>query len=129
MESRTSLAVAVGGVAGAALRWVMLESFDTSSTWPWAVFVANIAGCLLLGFLVGGFRSLLHTDSLIGISVGFCGALTTFSGFAVDLALFLRDDRLGLFLAYAVASVVMGLTAFVGGRVAGRELRVRGVLP
>ena len=129
MELGAARAVAVGAVAGAGLRWGLGEWVDGASTWPWAVFIANVAGCLLLGLLVGGFRSLLHTDALIGWAIGFCGSLTTFSAFALDLAHFLRDDRWGWFAAYLSVSVVLGLVAFVGGRAAGRELRIQGRLP
>ena len=129
MELGAARAVGIGAIAGAVVRWGLGEWLDGGGTWPWAVFVANIVGCLLLGLLVGGFRKLLHTDALIGWAVGFCGALTTFSAFAVDLARFVRDDRWGWFVAYLGVSVVLGIAVFTVGRAAGRELRVQGKLP
>ena len=126
MEPRTASAVAVGGAAGALARWALAEGLTPPGDWPWAVFVANIVGSLLLGILVGRFRSILHTNILIGATVGFCGALTTFSSFALDLAWFVRDDRWGLFIGYLVASVATGVAAFVAGRVGGARLAPSG---
>ena len=122
MEPRTASAVAVGGVAGALLRWALIKGFTPSGDWPWAVFLANVVGSLLLGILVGRFRSRLRTCALVGATVGFCGALTTFSAFAVDLAWFVRGDRWGLFVGYLVASMATGVAAFVAGRVSGARL-------
>ena len=122
MEPRTASAVAVGGAAGAVVRWALAEGLSQPGDWPWAVFIANIVGSLLLGMLVGRFGSLLHTDALIGATTGFCGALTTFSAFAVDLAWFVRSDRWGLFIGYLVASVIVGVAAFVIGRTSGARL-------
>lgn len=122
MDTRTAAAVAVGGVLGAAARWGLGEAFGDATGWPWGVFVANVVGCLALGVLVGGFRAQMGLSGFVGATAGFCGALTTFSGFAVDLAVFFRDDRWGLFAGYLLVSVTAGLAVFVLGRMAGLRL-------
>ena len=124
-RNRTSaLTVAAGGIAGATARWALIEIFEPGDGWPTAAFTANLVGCLLLGLLMGRFRPILNTHLLLGATSGFCGALTTFSGFALDIGIFIHDGRLGFAVSYLVASVTLGLAAFVAGAAAGRRLLV-----
>lgn len=122
MRSQTAAAVVIGGVAGAILRWGLIESVDNGGDWPWATLVANVVGCLALGLLVGRFGSVLHSGLLVGATTGFCGALTTFSSFAVELAELLRSDHWTLFGVYLLISVLAGGLAFLAGRDTGRRL-------
>lgn len=111
---RTTTVIALGGAGGAGVRWGIGELEPGTSAWPWAAFVVNLAGCAALGWLVDR-RAHLSDRFFAGAALGFCGALTTFSAFAVDLAAMLRDEQLRLAVAYLVASFVGGLLAFVGG--------------
>lgn len=77
--------------------------------WPWATFAANVAGCALLGWVAAGERH----HGLLG--VGFCGALTTFSTFQLELLQMTDDGRLLLAFVYAAASVGAGLSAVALG--------------
>jgi CrcB protein len=120
MEPRVGLAVGIGGICGAALRWGIIEVSDSSSSWPTGVFIANMAGCAVLGFLAGRYAAFIGTSIFVGLTVGFCGALTTFSSFAVDLAVFLRDDDWLLFTGYLTSSVLTGMVILVGTRSLGR---------
>lgn len=53
-------------------------------TWQ-ALLVVNTAGAGLLGVVVGAARSGdLSVDAVTVLGVGFCGALTTFSSFALE---------------------------------------------
>ena len=117
------MAVALGGTAGAGVRWAIVEAFDDASAatgaWPWGVFVANLLGCALLGLAVTRLRR-QPGSIVLGATVGFCGALTTFSAFAVDAALFLRGDELLQLVAYLVLSFGGGAVAYIGARSAGR---------
>lgn len=73
--------------------------------WPWATFAVNLAGCALLGWVLtrGRQRALL--------AMGFCGALTTFSAFQLELLQMADAGRPLLALAYGGASVAAGLGA------------------
>jgi CrcB protein len=91
----TALLVALGAAVGAPLRFLV-------SLWlpgPRSTLAVNIVGSALLGALVHPSAS---TAALVGI--GFCGALTTFSTFAVEIAQ-TRSWR------YLLASVVLCLGA------------------
>ena len=126
VDRRSAVAVALGGTAGAGSRWVIVELLDGSLTdpasWPWGVFVANVVGCLLLGAAVAGLRG-RQPSLVLGATVGFCGALTTFSAFAVDAALFLRADEYARLVGYLVASFAAGAVAYLGGGALGRRAR------
>ena len=82
-------------------------------TWPWATFAINIAGAILLGWLVTRLQERLPLSAyrrpLLG--TGFCGALTTFSTMQVELLDMLDAGNTGLALGYAVASIVVGFAA------------------
>jgi fluoride exporter len=114
VRSQHQLAVAVfaGGVAGALARGGLLELFPAGEGgWPWATLAANLGGTLLLGLFATRLQERLPPSTyrrpLLG--TGFCGALTTFSTFQVELIELARHGRPALAAAYLVASVGAGL--------------------
>lgn len=123
---RRALAVAAGGAAGAALRWAVLAaSGGGGGGFPWAVLALNVAGSVVLGVLMAeewshpSARLVLH--DLAGI--GFCGGLTTFSTFAVEVADLAGDGRLGTAAVYGAASLVGAVVGVAAGAGALRRLR------
>lgn len=75
----TALYVALGAAVGAPLRYLLGHWLD--GRLPWGTVVVNVIG----SFLVGLFSALaLSEDVLALLGVGFCGALTTYSAFAVQ---------------------------------------------
>jgi CrcB protein len=111
-----ALAIAAGGAAGAALRWAVV-SMVTPGLFPWPVLAVNIAGSFMLGTVLANewnhptTRLLLHD----GAGIGFCGGLTTFSTFAVEIVDLIREGDTTIAAAYAVASVAGALVAIVAG--------------
>ena len=76
-------AVFAGGFAGALARYGIVELFGSyDGDWPWPIFIANIAGCAILGYVIA-HRGPGLPVSLVG--TGFCGALTTFSTLQLEL--------------------------------------------
>lgn len=119
------LLVFLGGVIGTALREVIALAFATPGTVPWAVFAVNVAGALVLGFVltvldlrIPGTERERRLRLFVG--TGILGGFTTYSALAVDTVLLAeRDIVLGI--AYPLASVVAGLAAAaVGNWVAHR---------
>ena len=106
----TPLLVALGGAAGAALRYVVGRML-ASARFAWATLAVNVAGCLVLGIVVtatdGGVRTALGT--------GFAGALTTYSAFALDTVLLHRNRRRRLAAWNVVGNLVLGISAFAVG--------------
>jgi len=85
------------------------------SEFPWAILAANTVGCALLGWLA--IRPLRDDAHQHAATIGFCGGLTTFSTFAVELAV-LRTEDPGTMWVYLSASLIAGLAAFLSGRAA-----------
>ena len=120
------VAVSVGGIAGASLRWAILTSVETGR-FPWPVFVINVAGSVLLGILLAeewnhpSLRLLLHDAG----GIGFCGGLTTFSTFSLEIVNLIRDGDSTTALLYASTSVAAAVAGVTVG--AGALRRVRAV--
>lgn len=123
--SDRALAIAAGGALGAGVRWSVLAAGGPAPGFPWPVLVVNLVGCGLLGMVLAEewrhprARLLLHDFG----GIGFCGGLTTFSTFALELARFLDDGSWGLAGGYAAASLVGGIAAAVAGAAALRRVR------
>ena len=115
LRARTALqlAVFVGGVGGALARAGLVRAFPFDGHgWPWATFVANVVGTAALGYLTTRLQERLPPSTfrrpLLG--TGFCGALTTFSAFQLELITLTRHGHALLALGYLSASVILGLT-------------------
>jgi fluoride exporter len=125
MADRRELgAIFLGGAAGALVRAGLLEAMGEGAPgWPWATFLVNVAGALLLGYLIAALPPASRRRPLL--TTGFCGALTTFSTFQVELLVMLEAGRPGLAFAYAAGSVLAGLVGVQLGTHLGREPRPR----
>lgn len=89
------LLVALGGGAGAALRFVV-DGWCKSrwSTFPVGVLAVNVSGSLLLGLgTVAASGGLLTGPWASAWAVGLCGGYTTFSTAMVDTVRLIRDGR------------------------------------
>jgi CrcB protein len=85
----TLLYVALGAAVGAPLRYVAGHLFD--SRLPWGTILVNVLGAFALGAISGAD---VDEAAYALLGTGFCGALTTFSAFAVQTHD--RGPRLGL---------------------------------
>jgi len=113
----TVLLVALGAAVGAPLRYLTDRFVQArhGSAFPWGTFVVNVAGSLLLGFLVG-LPAAPWLSALLG--TGFCGALTTYSTFSYEILGLTRSGQRLLAGAYAIGSVLAGLGAAAAGMLA-----------
>jgi CrcB protein len=121
---RRAAAVACGGAAGAALRWAVVTAFDTAA-FPWPVFALNVVGSVLLGVLLAeewthpSHRLLLHD---VG-AIGFCGGLTTFSTFSLEVVNLARDGDTRIAAVYAIASIGASIAGVMAGAAALHRVR------
>ena len=113
-ELRELLLVALGAIPGALLRWQSSVQLG-----PWlggsagADLLVNVLGSFVLGFLAGPIP--MRTGLLLLLGIGFCGSLTTFSSWMLDVVKLLEGGQpLGALLLVLV-SLVMGLAAAAGG--------------
>jgi CrcB protein len=110
----TVLLVALGAALGAPLRYLTDRAVQSrhESEFPWGTLMINIAGSLLLGFLVG--LPAAHGASAF-LGTGFCGALTTYSTFSYET---MRLARSGL-RRHAAANVLISILAGLGAAYVG----------
>jgi fluoride exporter len=113
-DRRELAAIFAGGCAGAVARALLGDALPHDpGAWPWATFGVNVAGAFVLGWLVTHLQERLPPSAyrrpLLG--TGFCGALTTFSTFQVELLDMLDADRVALAASYAGASLAAGCVA------------------
>ncbi len=69
----------IGAFIGAPTRYVIDRYFRSYMKFPTGILIVNLAGSFLLGLTIDS-----QTDLAYGL-MGFCGALTTWSAFALDL--------------------------------------------
>ena len=105
-------AVALAGAVGAGVRWWVREVV-TFDSFPWHTLLVNVIGCAFLAFVTT--RELPFGVNRL-FAVGFCGGLTTFSTFAVEVVELADDGRPAMALTYVALSLVLGLAAFIGVR-------------
>ena len=106
----TWLAVALGAGIGAPLRYLVEVAVvargrragrtTSRAGFPWALLVVNVAGSALAGVVAS-----VSPMARAGVLVGFCGALTTYSGFGAHLDLQWRENRRGFWTSLVVMPV------------------------
>jgi fluoride exporter len=124
------LYLAIGGVAGTLARhglggWV----YSVAGTYfPWGTLAVNLLGSLLLGFLSRATQvASLSPDLRSLLTVGFCGAFTTFSTFSYETVVLLQEGAVARAAFYAFGSVLLGLLAlWVGIAIATETIPLGG---
>lgn len=103
--------VACGAAIGAPTRWWVDVYIQRRwlTVFPWGTFAVNVAGSLLLGFLLANWGADTSVAMLVGI--GFCGSLTTFSSFAWESSRLAEDGATGLAAANVVGTTLVCLVA------------------
>jgi len=109
--------LAVGSVLGAYLRFKVIESPLLFNTLPVNVLVVNVIGAFVLGaFIVMSQQWNLDGKYSLFAAIGFCGSLTTMSGFALESNTYLEQSHYGAFIINLVANVGLSITALIGGK-------------
>lgn len=118
------LAIGLGAAIGACLR-AWLGRFNPLHSWiPLGTLSANILGGLLIGLAVVWFQrtgSVLSVNAKMFIITGFCGGLTTFSTFSVEVFSLINAGRMlaglglvGLHVGLTLAATALGFYLFRG---------------
>ena len=106
---RNLLLVMAGGALGAGLRYgvSLLAAHRMSAAFPWGTWIANLAGGLLAGLLLGFIiaRGGGHDTLRLFVGIGLLGGFTTFSAFSAETAFMLVNGQHGMAACYILSSV------------------------
>ena len=106
--------ISLGAIVGANARYLVTRALarQLDGAVPLGTFVVNAFGCLavgVIGTLVAG-RLIARPETVrLVVMVGFLGSLTTFSAFAYETDLLMRNGAWVSALANVVVSVVAGM--------------------
>jgi len=110
---KSVLAVSLGAALGALLRWQFSERWNgILPAMPLGTLAANLLGGYLAGVAIGYFAATpaIPPEWRLLILTGFCGGLTTFSTFSIEVMALLQAGRIGwaggLIATHVAASVV-----------------------
>jgi CrcB protein len=114
------LQIALGGAIGAVLRHVVGAQVARVAGigFPWGTLTVNVAGCFAMGMAAmlimrrGGPGLAAYGPFVM---TGVLGGFTTFSAFSLEIILLAERGRPLAALGYVVASVGLGVGAFLAG--------------
>ena len=120
------LSIAAGGAFGAVGRYLLMSRFGHwfGFGFPFGTLAVNIIGALALGSLVE-IMALVWSPSpemRAFLVVGVLGSFTTFSTFSLDVVTLAERGQWLPAGSYVAASVVLSVTAFLGGMALFRQL-------
>jgi len=121
--------VFVGGGIGSLFRYLLSRYITVNffAAYPFmGTLLANITGCLLIGFFVFYFtEGRFGAASLpwrLFLVTGLCGGYTTFSSFSLENILLIENRQILTFLAYTFASLAFGFLATYAGILVARTI-------
>ena len=100
--------ISIGAIPAAILRWHINE-----------IFIVNIIGCFLLG-MINSLPICRRYKLIFGF--GFCGSLTTFSGWSFQLFQLISKGLYKLFFLNSVLIVLIGVFAICLGDLFARKV-------
>ncbi len=118
------LLIGLGGALGAISRYAVstLSNKYFGPSFPLGTLIANLAGCFLLGMILGSGQAEKSHPIRLGVGVGFLGALTTFSTFGAETMTHANDGNWSIAMGNILANVGLGLTCVFLGMMAGKKL-------
>ena len=120
------IAVFLGGGVGAVVRYLtgFLMIRFVHYNLPLSTFIVNIVGSFIIGFLYILFidKPEINPALKFALTVGFCGGLTTFSTFSLELFEMLGNQKFFQAFSYALISVIICLIAVSLGAILCKTL-------
>lgn len=130
---RQLIAIALGGSVGAVARFLVSTGIYAwlGRAFPHGTLFVNVSGSFLMGFLTELMlqRFSLAVETRAAILVGFLGAYTTFSTFALETLYLFEEGNLAKAGLNILLSTVLCLTAVWIGLALGRQIFSTDVYP
>src|SRR5262245_38198281 len=103
------LSIAAGGAIGSMARYLLSSQIThfVGPGFPWGIMIVNVLGCFTMGVIaeLAALTWNMSPEMRAFLTTGVLGGFTTFSAFALDLAVLTqRDDMVGAVL-YVIGSV------------------------
>ena len=113
------LVIAFFAFIGGTARYWLGVWIPAVSGFPLGTLLVNLLGCFIFSWLVKHILSDIDVSArlVLGVGVGFCGALTTFSSFALDTMKLVQSDQIVLAFIYLLLSFFGGLAMTVLGEI------------
>lgn len=121
-------AILLGGILGSLARYEVELAFPARRGGvPWATFAINSTGALFLGAVLTVLLQHPAPQRYARpfLCVGFTGAWTTMSSFALEASLLAHGGHLLVATFYVLATVIVGIASAVAGIALGRRLSER----
>ena len=105
------LAVALGGAAGAWLRWTLGDAIADGGGFPWTTFAINVSGSLALALLPALAAVRRRPLLVAGLGPGLLGGFTTLSAYSEQTRALLDEGHALTAAAYVVGTLAACLAA------------------
>ncbi len=116
---KSLIAVAIGGSAGSVLRWILGVRLNALfPNLPPGTLAVNLIGGLIIGAAMAFFLRNPELDPTwkLFIATGFCGGLTTFSTFSLEIVTLMQSGQffwaVSTVLAHLIGSLLMTFAGF-----------------
>ena len=111
MTLKVFLGVFLGGGIGATLRFFLSTLISPSNFWSTSAI--NVFGAFLAGLFFRYFEiNSISNEARLFVMVGFLGAFTTFSAFALDFFHIMRDENYSVGFLYVFITVTGTILGF-----------------
>ena len=120
------LSVAIAGAIGSLCRWGIgrcaVRMFGAD--FPHGTLIVNVLGCFLIGLImhIAIASDKLSSTARLTLTVGFLGALTTFSSFSYETVMLINQARWSAAGINIAANLFLGLAGTLAGIALGRFL-------
>ena len=118
MDLKSIILVFFGGGIGSLFRFIVTKySNKNLISFPIGTSISNLVGCFIIGLLIAYYdrNDIPKKDIFLFISVGFCGGLTTFSTFMLDIFEMLKNENYQNIIPYFSVNFFLGFISVALG--------------